>query len=84
MPITINQLIQERKKVIREIKAAQKDLDTKLEVFERHLQRILELRRKIPETGDYLQLIQEAEELSGFLNAIYETMSRGETIFGVV
>lgn len=79
---TINQLRVERLAYFRELKRALRPIDSAVEKAQRHVDRVLDRKRNVPETQDWLQFDQIGFELAEALEQMATVAVRGNAIFG--
>lgn len=74
---SINQVIRERKKTVRNLKQSLRVVDSKLEVMERRQNSILSRKLKVPELDDLAFLAGKARELDQALRLYVTQVNRG-------
>lgn len=74
---SINQVIRERKKVVRGLKQKLRIVDSVLEVMERRQNSILSRKLKVPEVQDLAFLAQQARSLDAALRVYLAQLNRG-------
>jgi len=74
---TLNQIVKDRKQVVRNLKKVLKLLDTPQEKLERHLTRILRRRYKVPEESDLAKIAEYSNEMANGLEAFLQVLRAG-------
>lgn len=74
---TINVVIRERKKTVRNLKKLLKAVDSSLELMERRQNQILSRRLKVPELSDLSFLAEKGRALEQGLRAYLTQLGRG-------
>lgn len=74
---TLNQIIRERKKVMRQLKVLLKKVDSPLEMQERLIDRILQRKLKVPELSDLATLARQSGIMAAALRVYLQALNRG-------
>jgi len=78
MPSSINQVISARKKDLRVLAANLKEIDTVVEFSQRRLARLLQLKRKVPERQDLIDLFDES------VTSMNDSVDKFINVFGTI
>jgi hypothetical protein len=82
LPEGINQLIRERRAVVRVVEQAAKPIDTAVEKLQRRLKRLKQLRRKVPTAGDFSDILGIVREILTAVQSIDQAVGRAAELFG--
>jgi Sec-independent protein translocase protein TatA len=82
--MTLNELIRERKKALRELKRSLKTVDTTLEKQERKINQQLSRRIKVPEIEDLETIILMTKELDNALVIHMRQLDATQKIYSTV
>jgi hypothetical protein len=82
--MTINELIRERKKALRDLKRSLKLVDTNLEKSERLINQQLSRRIKVPEVKDLETLAIQTKEIDNALSAHMKQLELTRKVYEVV
>lgn len=77
MALTINQLIKERKAMLRMLKKQMRFIDLAQEKSERLINRVVRRRSRVPELGDLKELSTQAGLIAGNLQQYMAMLRRG-------
>lgn len=60
----LNALIRERKSLLRQLKANLRKVDSRLEISQRSIDRMLKRKRNVPDMTDYQKMVDDATQLN--------------------
>ena len=82
--MTINELIRERKKSLRDLKRSLKAVDSSLEKLERKINQQLSRRIKVPELEDLEQMVIMTRDIDNALSAHMRQIDVTRKIYEVI
>lgn len=77
---SLNEIIRERRRFVRQLRSQQKEIDTRVEVVERKLISIISRKRKVPEDDDLAFIATAFREVVKGCNDFLSLVEKGFAI----
>ena len=78
---SLTEIRADRIRVLRHLRASEKELDTQVEVLERFLKRLIERKLKLPQLEDLTRILDMVKECDGAMNKLVAAANLAVTGF---